>query len=179
MCKRNGFTSLLLFLAFGLLLPCLSFSQDVQGPSDSANSSENIVQTAKSLEESTLILRKRLELRKTQAEAQVIYWQNIVTVLKAENEKDKQASIESSEKLTQAELELKKSQAELTEISNSLTTSEEKRKELSLGFESYKTESEKEIARLEKRYRFWSFIGKFALLVAAGEGTYIAINGFF
>jgi len=43
----------------------------------------------------------------------------------------------------------------------------------------YAIESEKEKARLERRARFWSFIGKLSLLVAAGEGAYIAVDNFF
>jgi len=178
MCRKNGFTLLSLCFLFGLSLPCSLSSEEASNPNDSANSSESIEQTATNLRESATSLRERLESRKIQVEAQVIYWQNIAASLTIEKENDAKASKELSDKLAQAESELSKLRTELTEISRLQLESKGKQNELKLGFENYKTESEKKIARLEKRARFWSFIGKFVLLVAAGEGAYIAASHF-
>jgi DNA repair exonuclease SbcCD ATPase subunit len=128
--------------------------------SGAVNSSESIEQTAKNLRESATSLRERLELRKTQVEAQVIYWQNIAESLRQEKLKDKQESRDLSDKLDRAESELSRLRAELTEISRLLDESKNIQSELKIGFENYKKESDAKIKRLDRKAK--------ALTVIAG-----------
>lgn len=169
-CKK--FTALLLaFSLFGPSFPALSYSQSAGNQSGAASSSESIGQTAKSLTESATSLRERLELRKTQVEAQVIYWQNIAEALRIEKEKDKNDSKELSDKLDKAESELSKLRAELTEISRLLDESKSIQNELKIGFENYKMESEKKIKRLDRKVKALTFIAVLLGLGATVAGT--------
>lgn len=121
-------------------------------------------------------MRERLELRKTQVEAQVIYWQNIAEALRIEKEKDKNASKELSDKLYKAESELLKLRAELTEISRLLDESKSIQNELKIGFENYKTESEKKIKRLERWNKALKWIAGLLVLGATVAGTAWAVK---
>jgi len=166
MCRKNGFTLLSLFLAFGLSLPCLSFSEEMIASSPpnsqppSALWNELLIQTS-SLPENFDNFVATLEMR--------------IGLLRDSNESlqktndDLTTSNESlTESLTQSEIKAATSEAKSRQLQMDLDAST-----LSI------TQAQKEADRLEKRARFWSFIGKLSLFVAAGEGAYIAASHLF
>lgn len=158
MCLRRFIALLLAFSLFGPWFPVLSYSQSTQSQNAAGNLSESIEQTAKNLHESATSLRERLESRKIQVEAQVIYWQNIAEALRIEKEKDKNASKELSDKLDKAESELSKLRTELTGISHLLDESKSIQNELKTGFENYKKESDNKIKRLDRKVKALTFV---------------------
>jgi Skp family chaperone for outer membrane proteins len=86
---------------------------------------------------------------------------------------DSQASsVTLLDRLARSEAESKTLKESHDSLTQAISTSGE-------SWTKYAMESEKEKTRLEKRARLWSFIGKLSLLVAAGEGAYIAVNHFF
>jgi DNA repair exonuclease SbcCD ATPase subunit len=167
-CKK--YIALLLSLClFGPSFPALSYSQSAGNQSGAVNSSESIEQTAKNLSESATSLRERLESRKIQVEAQVIYWQNIAEALRQEKLKDKQESKDLLDKLDKAESELSRLRAELTEISRLLDESKSIQGELKIGFENYKKESDAKIKRLDRKVKALTVI-KWVLAFGAASG---------
>lgn len=176
MCGQR-FVALLLSLSlFGPSFPALSYSGETTNTASLSESPQSIGQTAKSLTESATSLRERLESRKIQVEAQVIYWQNIAESLRIEKEKDKNASKELSDKLDKAESELSRLRSELTEISRLLDESKSIQNELKIGFENYKTESEKKIKRLERWNKALKWIAGILGLGATVAGTAWAVK---
>lgn len=171
MCGRRFVSVLLSLCLFGLSFPALSYSQSAQSPSVAGNSSESIEQTAKSLTESATSLRERLELRKTQVEAQVIYWKNIAEALRQEKLKDKQESKDLSDKLGKAESEQSRLRSELTEISRLLDESKSIQSELKIGFENYKKESDAKIKRLDRKVKALTVIAGILVVGAASGWT--------
>jgi len=176
MCGQRFVSVLLSLCLFGPSFPALSYSQSAQSPSVGVNSSESIEQTAKSLTESATSLRGRLELRKIQVEAQVIYWQNIAEALRQEKLKDKQESKDLSDKLDKAESELLRLRAELTEISRLLDESKSIQGELKIGFENYKKESDAKIKRLDRKVKALTVIAGILVVGSASGWTAWAVK---
>lgn len=166
MCVKNGFTFLLLFLVFGLSFPCLSYSEEVTANSPPTSQPPNtlwdeLLSQTSSLPENFDNFVATLEMR--------------IGLLRDSNESlqktndDLTTNNESlTESLTQSEIKAATSEAKSGQLQKDLDAST-----LSI------TQAQKEADRLENRARFWSFIGKLSLLVAAGEGAYIAVNHFF
>jgi|WetSurMetagenome_2_1015567.scaffolds.fasta_scaffold265013_1 chromosome segregation ATPase len=143
------------------------------GVSISAESStpplSNMLSIAQSLKDDSTTLRQRLETRKTQAQAQVESWQNIVAQLRSENENDKKQSAESSEKLAKAKAELKKSQADLAAISKLLDASKQDTANLSMDFENYKHLAEAEMRSKVRELWLWRAATALAVLFGGYE----------
>jgi hypothetical protein len=159
MCRKNGFTLLLLFLLFGLSLPCLSYSEEA------ISSSLRNFQPPENLWDELLSQTSSLP---ENFDNFVLSLTNQINSLQISN---KDLTINNA-LLTES---LKRSEIKAE-------TSEDKSKRLQMDLDASTlsiTQAQNEAASLEKLARFWSFIGKLALCVSAGEGIYIVASNLF
>jgi septal ring factor EnvC (AmiA/AmiB activator) len=168
MCRKNGFTLLLLFLLFGLSLPCLSYSEGVETLPISRPSATRILAISQRLQ--TIAIEQESE--------RIASLKQIDDLLKEIGSLKGELSALKNQSTTLSQ------DSENTAIDSSNQEKEIKRLEalaesLKASFETYRDLAEKKIARLERQARFWSFIGKLALCVSAGEGIYIVASNLF
>jgi len=128
-----------------------------------------MLETAQSSLDDSTTLRQRLELRKTQAEAQVESWRTIVASLKLENETAKRESTDLSDRLAKAEAELQTSQTALMEISILLDASKAASASLSTDFATYKVEAGRGIRAGRLKSGLWRAFGLSGALGLAGS----------
>jgi len=153
MCRKNGFTLPLLFLAFGLSLPCLSFSEEVIASSPPTS------QPPKTLWDELLSQTSSLP---ENFDNFVLSLENQINLLSISNESLQKINDDLTTKNESLTESLKQSE---TRAATSERKSGQLQKDLDASTLSI-TQAQNEATRLERRARFWSFIGKFGIVGA-------------
>jgi len=166
MCGRRSVSLLLSLCLFGPSFPALSYSEEATGnlPSNS-QTPETLWQT---LLDQTSSLPENFSIFKLSLENQVNSLSTSNELLQKTNDDLTTKNESLTESLKQSKTRAETSESKSTQLQTDLDASM-----LSI------IRAQNEADRLERRARFWSFVGKLFFFVSAGEAAYIVANTIF